>query len=496
MLRWPVVFMSTDPFVQQVRESIETDRLLGDDEPVIVGVSGGADSMALMHALASMFGADACRRLHVAHLHHGLRGEAADADAAFVANQAARLNLPCTVEPENIQASTGGGRGIEEVARDRRHAFFQRVALRTGIGVVAVAHHADDNVETILHRILRGTGLRGLRGIPAGREIAPGSGIRLVRPLLAFRRDALAAYCSRCDIDFRADETNTDETFTRNRLRASVLPMLRETVNPAVDDALLRLSEQARWVESYLSETAQRMFEALVVQCTDRELVLNVHALIGKSRIIQAELVRQAVRFFELGEQDLTFGHLTAVLDLAAGNVSGKQLHLPGGLIVVKDYGRLSFAIPDHPPREVVAPEVRVDLPGETILPVRRLRIQADETTRAALSGDGPASIASWKRRKPRHEEWLDRDEVHPPLVVRARRPGDRFWPLGAPGSKRIADFLSDEKVSQAERGQVAVLCDQLGPIWLIPYRIDERVKLTPATRNVLKLTATPLATG
>jgi len=483
--------MITDRFIQRLREVVDADGLLPAGTSVVVGVSGGCDSLALMHGLAAVNeAADAGWRVHVAHLNHMLRGDASDADADFVREQAEALGLPYTVEVEDVAAQAGGGRGLEEVARDRRYAFFQRVALRTGSPVVAIGHQADDNAETVLHRIVRGTGLRGLGGMPASREIAPGSGIRLVRPLLNFRRAELTAFLAERGVSFREDESNADERFTRNRIRGTVLPLLRESVNPAVDDALLRLAEQARWVDSYLRETAQRVFEALVVRRTDRELVLNIHALTAKSLIVQAEVIRQAVLYFELGEQDLTFGHVRMVLELAAAGTSGKQLDLPGGLSVAKEYGRLRFSLPDREPRESIAPEVSVKLPGETILPVRRMRIQA-EPIDADFGG-----LLSWKTSRPPNEEWLDWDQVHPPLVVRARRQGDRFWPLGGPGSKRISEFLSDEKVSPAERVRVAVLCDQLGPVWIIPYRIDERVKITRATRRVLKLTATPLSSG
>ena len=482
--------MSSERFIQRLQAFIDSEGLLAPDDSVVVGVSGGCDSTALLRGLVEVNEiSKAGWRFHVAHLNHGLRGEAADADAEFVRDQAAALGLPCTITTEDVRARAGATGGLEETARDLRYALFQRVALQTHSQAVAVGHHADDNVETVLHRIVRGTGLRGLGGIPVRRALSPGSDVRLIRPLLSFRHEELEAFLADQGVSFRTDATNDDPSFTRNRIRASVLPLLRDTINPGVDKALLRLAEQARWVETYLRETAQRLLETLVIRRTDRELVLNARALIGKSRIIQAELVRQAVMYFQLGEQDLTFGHLTAVLDLAADPASGKQLHLPAGLVVAKEYGRLSFSLPDHSPRETLAPEVSVNLPGETVLPVRRMRVHAvvDEITGTA------EAIAAWRNAKPPNQEWLDRDQVHPPLIVRALRPGERFWPLGAPGSKRIADFLSDEKISASKREQVAVLCDQLGPIWVIPFRIDERVKLTRATRRILKLTMQPM---
>jgi tRNA(Ile)-lysidine synthase len=465
------------------------ERLLDVDSGVVVGVSGGADSIALLHLLAGFNRELGWQlRLHVAHLNHALRGADSQADAAFVQATADQLALPCTIERREIAALTKDhDGGVEETARRERYAFYERVCLQTGCRVVALAHHADDNAETILHRILRGTGMRGLVGIPRTRMLSAHSDIRLLRPLLHLTRQELRTYLLDAGIAFREDQSNAANEAMRNRIRNIILPQIETVVNPQVREALLRLGAQAGWLEDFLQDTVERSFDTLIVSRTDQELVLNAQALSRKSRIIQTELIRRAYVSFGLGEQELGFSHLAAALELVADPTSGKQALLPGGMIVEKRYGQLIFCLPSEQPREEIAEEVAVHLPGRTVLSLRRLEIDCEEIEAT------PADIPRLRRAATRMEEFLDRQAVHSPLVVRPRRPGDRFCPLGAPGSKKLGDFLADVKVEPKERQRVALLCDQLGPIWVIGYRIDDRVKLTALTRRVLHLRARTL---
>lgn len=481
--------MKPSDFVRQLCDYIRDNEMLEPGDGVVVGVSGGADSVALLRALHEIHASGLMPlRLHVAHVNHHLRGEDSDADARFVAGLCHKLGIACDICDEPLAPRTQSRGSLEELARLQRYACLEQVAVRHGCRAIAVAHHADDNAETILQRIARGTGIRGLRGILPVRPIRPGSEIRLIRPLLAFRRDEVRGYLRILDQPFREDVTNLSPDHTRNRIRHRVLPMLASELNPQVVDALLRLAEQARWVEHFLEETTTRTFETLLVSHNDQELILNAAAMARKRPIVQTELARHALITLGVGEQELSFQHLQAVADLLNASGSGKQIDLPGGVTVTKRYERLVFSRPSDQPREMVAPEVAVHLPGRTVLPVRRIEL---DLSVEPLDYD---AFLAWRANKLPNEEWVDFDEVHPPLVVRPPRAGDRFWPLGAPGSKKIADFFMERRVPVDERAQAAILCDQLGPIWVVPHRIDERVKITRATRRVLKMHADRLA--
>lgn len=454
----------------------------------VLGVSGGTDSTLLLHVMA-----DLARRgendwsLHVAHLHHGLRDKDADDDAAFVESLAQSLGLACTVERADVRAQVASrGGSTEEVARERRYEFLERVALRAGSELVAVAHHADDDAETVIHRIFRGTGLRGLAGMRDARAIQPGSAIRLVRPFLHTRRAAIEEVARARGLTWRDDATNQTDEFTRGRIRNRVIPALQQHINPNAVEAVLRLAEQARWLGTYLEDAAARTLDSMVVSEGDRRVVLNTRALLSKQRIIQAEVIRLAISLVMGGEQDLAFSHVDAVLRLAADATSGKELHLPGPVVARKVYDRLELGpLVDEPAAESVAP-VFVACPGRTFVPMLSAELVVEQC-------DVDARKIEELRRHPHPlEEWLDVERVQPPLLIRSRIAGERFWPLGSPGTKTIAEFFGDEKVEPSLRSRTGVLCDQAGPLWVIPLRIDERAKLRPTTQRALRLVLRP----
>jgi tRNA(Ile)-lysidine synthase len=477
--------LNWESFLASLSDWFRTRDLLAPGNVLVVGASGGPDSTLLTHALKELSDRqNLAWKLHVAHFNHGLRGAEADADERFVAELAESLGLPFHAERANIRARSQQEKGsTEEIARRQRYEMLERVALASGSDLVAVAHHADDNAETILHRICRGTGLRGLAGIADDRPARLGSRVRVIRPLLALHRSAIEKLCGERGLQCRVDSSNISAEFTRNRIRNTVLPLLRAELNPNITDALLRLAEQARWVGDYLDEAGARSLEALQLAETPHHIVLDAPALLGKHKAIQAEVVRRAITLSAGGEQELGFAHVEAVLRLAADPASGKELHLPGRVVARKQYDRLEFLplAPEEPTPEL--PTVLVNCPGHTQLPAlgSELLIEIVEVEGATFPG--------LVRDLPVGQVWMDLQHLRPPLVVRGRRDGDRFHPLGAPGAKSISDFLIDEKVEPALRGRTGLLCDQDGPVWVMPLRIDERVKLTAATQRAVRIT-------
>jgi len=466
-------------------------------ETVVLAVSGGVDSMVLLNILVRLNQSKKLGlQLHVAHLNHRLRRQDSDADAEFVQAQARALKVACTIDSADVPAeSRRRGLSIELAARQCRYEFFERLCLRLGAHVVLLAHHADDNVETVLHRIIRGTGIRGLGGIRPIRPIREGSDIVLVRPLLGVRRAALEAYAAAMQIPFRVDASNASTAYARNRVRHDLLPLLRERFNPQVDEAVGRLCEQARAIEAYLRETCTRMLESLIVEHNNRQLVLHGPSLARRPRVIQTQLVREAILRLGVGEGEITFSHLNAVADLLASEEGTKEVHLPGGLRVARLYSRLVFEMEGGQERAggAIEEEICVSIDGTTQLPAFGMELQIDSFAA------GEDQIAEYLQQRAdrgqfSYEEWFDADEVRPPLIARPRRPGDRFFPLGSPGMKKISDFLIDEKIEAARREKLVILCDQLGPIWVVPLRIDGRARLTRMTRNVLRVVARPLS--
>ena len=482
--------MSQTDLDARFNQVIARERWLGSDDPVLLAVSGGPDSVAMLSLFCALNQQpDWSLGLNVVHVNHHLRGADADADAEFVQEQCRSWHVPCTIESADVAGRARAEKmSVEQAGREYRFELFERICLKTGIKVVALAHHADDNAETILHRIIRGTGLRGLAGIRPQRPLREGGDIDVIRPLLTFRRAEIEAYLAERGIAFRQDASNASLSHSRNRIRHELLPLLRERFNPQTEEALIRLAEQARGLNAYLAETGDRMLDSLVVEHNDRQLILHCPPLLRKPRVIQTQLVRSAILRMGCPEGELTYGHLNAVADLAAGREGSKSLDLPAGLRVTRQYARLVFErSASGPPQQARASEIRVATEGTTPLPDFGLEITvdhlpADDATIAAHIGLRSEGTLC------RCEEWLDADAVHPPLIARSRRPGDRFFPLGMTGMKKLSDFFIDEKIAADQRERVVVLCDQLGPIWVVPLRIDERVRLTRATRRILRL--------
>jgi tRNA(Ile)-lysidine synthase len=472
-------------------EQVRRFPLVSPSEIVVVAVSGGADSVALLHLLDELRrDAEFDGRLIAAHLNHGLRGPESDTDEAFVQSQAAALGIACVVDRRDVaRIATQRRIGLEEAGRHERYAFFERVCIARGARAVALAHHADDPAETILHRVLRGTGLRGLAGMPVSRPLTPGSDIRLIRPLLSCTRAELRQYLIERGLAYREDRTNFDPGLTRNRIRHAVMPLLEETINPQVRGALLRLGEQARWFEDYFEENVARTLESLLVSRTNVEIVLNAPSLMRKSRLMQSAVVREAYAALGAGEGELAFGHLVAVVELLDDAASGKKIELPGGVTAEKRYDQLILtnAAPSEPAPPAEPVVLRV--PGKTVVSSRRLEIVTE------WAQPGPGGLAALRQAGERMSEHVDFGALHPPLLVRSRRSGERFTPLGAPGTKKLSDYLTDAKVPPEQRRNIVVVCDQLGPIWIVGHRIDDRVKLTSQTRRVLHLQARDLRT-
>lgn len=476
-------------FVQLLAETIESDRLLPSEGRLVLGVSGGADSVAMLHAICEINQARGRPwTLHVGHLHHGIRGGAADEDAQFVKDLADQLGLPATIEQVDVPGlAKARDMSIEEAAREARYAYLERLCLHTESHYILLAHHADDNAETVLHRVLRGTGLRGLAGIAPVRLLSPGSDIRVIRPLLKFRRQDVLEFLRARGLPWREDHTNTQTSLTRNRIRHEILPLLESKINKQVKEALLRLAEQARATDAYLSETAQRTLETLVISRNDCELTVNLPALLKRSRVIQAELVRQAFLWLRVGEQQIDRRHVMAVLRLAEQGRTNKRINLPGRLTVARRYDRLVFSLPNGNLPSEEYTEIAVKVPGRTILRRRRIWLETQ------VLPFEPDLLRQAREKSDPWTEYLDFDQVSPPLIIRPKRVGDRFWPLGSPGSKKLADFFSERKVDPPDRSRIALVCDQLGPIWIMGMRIDERVKLRRHTTRVLQMTAKPL---
>lgn len=329
-----------DP-ISELRRSIETTfRGRAADRRLLLAVSGGADSMALLRGVQAL--AAECEVVPVvAHLDHGLRKESAH-DAAWVAAQAAGLGLEAIDARIDVRAlAVEQGRGVEETARRARYAFLRVTAEERGISFVATAHTADDVVETVLHHILRGTSLDGLRGIARRRRLS--SDVSLLRPLLDVRRSEIESFLASLRQSYLTDATNADVSFTRNRLRRDVLPRLRRTVNPQVDEALLRLARQAAETASLVARDALRELKQVLIESSADVIRLDARRLKQQPRALVRAVVAQAWRRQGWPRQAMSFAHWNALATIA---MEGGRRTLPGGTDARRRRGELILQRP------------------------------------------------------------------------------------------------------------------------------------------------------
>lgn len=447
-------------FVARVRRTIDDRELLSGGERVLVAVSGGPDSLSLLHALIRL--APVYRlELHVAHFDHRLR-EGSSADARFVVRHARRLGLPVTA---GVADSTERlrGRSPEEASRIRRSSFLHEVAREIGATRIATGHTLDDQAETVVMNAFAGAGRRGLSGIPPRRWW-------YVRPLIDVRRDDVEAFCRALRLRPRMDPTNDTDDFLRNVVRHRVLPMLSGTLDARVAESLARAADVLRDEDRYLDGAAAAA--AGVEPGPDGGRVR-----IERLREIPPALQRRAVRLLaRAGNATLTAEQTEAVRALALDGRTGARLDLPGRLSALVEYGVLVVGPSPSPssPRAAAGLEV----PGRTDLTAWGLH------ARAVLGEDRP-------------ERWpdglvacvFDADRVTFPLRVRRWRSGDRFRPIGMTSAKKVGDFFTDEKVPGGRRAEVPLVVDDQGVIlWVVGHRMDDRAKVTEQTRRFLWL--------
>ena len=432
-------------------------KLVRPDEPLLVGVSGGPDSVALLAALVQLG-----YRPHVAHLNHQLRGAASDADAEFVRQLAAQSGVPATIAAQRVAPD-------EDACRQARLAFFARVAAETGLATLALAHTADDQVETFLLRLLRGAGPTGLTGILPDRRLGP---LRVIRPLLAVSRAEVLHYLQVQGLQFREDASNADRRFARNRIRHELLPLLEREYNPGIRDILLRTAEILRDEDAFLA--------GQVAQFQDVETV-SVAALTE----LPVAMQRRALRAW-LG--DISFADVEAVRHLAAAESPSGAV----GELAYRDYDLLRKT--DRPVPTPITDHWALKPDGETVIVELAVRFTCHPEHREGASA-GTTEILRCAQNDNRKEERFDADALGPAPFARTWQEGDRFQPLGMRGEKKLQDSFVDEKVPRRQRGRVPLLCATDGRIaWVVGYRIAEPFKVTSSTRAILCVRCGPMS--
>lgn len=465
-----------------VRKTIATHDMLLPGERVVVAVSGGPDSIALLAVLCDLT-SEMDLDLHIAHLDHGWRGRASEKDAEFVRRMAIRRDLPVTVgrvPPSTWTGAAGKQSSREALARDIRTRFLTETARQIGAHRVALGHTRDDQAETLMLRLLRGSGTRGLAGIY---PVVDGL---IIRPLIDVRRREILTYLRAKHLRYRIDPTNHDTTYTRNRIRRRLLPLLERDFNPAVVDALSGAAELLRDEDAFLDAIARDEYARLEVRSAGAGVELDAAGLGALPPALRRRVLRLAIDASRGDLKRVTLRHVEQALALLQGSGTRRAVNLPDGCVVARDgsilrVGRAAKApeAAGSRPASTLGPAL-CPVPGEVPLADLGLRLRARVVPREDLRDD--------LKTGGRDRAFLDADLLPGPLLIRARRPGDRFVPMGGPGTRKVKSFLIDRKIHVDDRERIPLVLSGDRIAWIVGHAIDDRFKVTPSTRRILVL--------
>ncbi len=455
------------PLVLKVRRTIAKYGMLQPEDRVVVGVSGGADSMALLYVLAELR-PELRLSLFVAHLDHGLRAEG-PAEEAFVREASRHLGLPFVTRKGGVREKQEQQRlTLQEAAREVRYSFLMETAGLYQATKIAVGHTADDQAESILMHLLRGSGTRGLGGIPPVRNRV------IVRPLLESWRGEVESFLRERKIGFLTDPSNRSLHFLRNRIRHELLPILRQ-YNSRLPRTLVQMGEILRGEEDFWENLVKEKFPGWVKSRNENSITLDIPSLKVQPAALRLRSLRHGAEEILGNLRGVGLAHILAMDQLLSHPEPNQCLHLPQGLFLTKAYGDLTFA---RSREEIFSFEVPVTGPGGWKIPEigREMKFEILSSLPAVM-GEESSKVAL-----------LDYDQVGFPLIIRSFRAGDRLQPLGMEGEKKVKDLFIDGKIPASQRKRIPLLFHKERLLWVPGLRLDHRFRVQRRTQRILRV--------
>lgn len=452
---------------KKVLQTIEKFNMIQDNDNIIVGVSGGADSICLLHVLHSLKKYKKIN-IHVVHIHHGIRGKDADADAEYVQSYSKSIGLKSHVFYYDIKQEASKNKvSEEEMGRIIRYKVFNKVCCQHSNSKIAVAHHMNDQVETILMNLFRGTGAKGLGGIRPVRD-------NIIRPLIECTRDEIETYCAQYNLRYHNDITNEDEVYTRNRIRHSVIPFIEENFNSQFVSSVVQTADLIREEDEYLQQLAEQKAKDYVIETAHREYTIDLKTFNKEHLVIKNRIIRAIFSSVCIGLKDIEYKHIKAIIDLGYKEVS-KEIHLPGDIIARKSYD--SIIITPNRKEERFRFLYDIEVPGEIFI--------------KELGKNVKFNILNYEKKtiipKNLYTKWFDYDKIKYNLTIRSRVQGD-IIKLGDQTTKKLKKYFIDNKIPREERDYIPLLADGNNIIWVIGQRISYDYKVTNKTTRILEV--------
>jgi len=453
--------------VERARAFIREHELIRDNDHVLVAVSGGMDSVVLLHVLFRL--KDLWHlRLEVIHLNHGLRDGEADRDQQFVEQLAKSYHLPVIARQVSVPQLMKSERLSEEqAARKLRYRFFEELLEQRGADLIALGHQADDQAETVMDHFLRGSGVKGLAGMPVRRG-------KFIRPLLFATRNEIETYATANSLDYVTDSTNAMVRYRRNRIRHELIPYLQKHFNPAITDVLLRTSGIMDQVEQYLDSQAELAWDRCCISIKKNKIILDIDTFLNYFSVIQKYVLYQLFERIALDRSILTAQRMEQILTLIRRRISGKRIRLTNDWQLWVNHDQVVIS------SEIVSDyEIPIVIDKHYQLP----RGEGEFVARLIDREELPAHFST-----SRQVEYIDYDKISGALAIRNFRTGDRFRPLNGKGEKKLSDFFIDLKIPLHRRKNIPLLVCESGIVWIVGYQIDDRFKLTDKTKRILRL--------
>lgn len=452
-------------FVDNVKGVISKYSMLDKGDTVVVGVSGGADSLSLLHVLNEI--KDEMEiKLFAVHLNHQFRGAEADEDAAFVADICKAWNIPCRIASSDVPAyAKEQGLSPEEAGREIRYKLFREVKADINASKIAVAQNLNDNVETMLMRLIRGTGLEGLKGIDAYRD-------DIIRPLLEADRASIEEYCRQNGLHPRVDKTNLQPIYLRNKIRLELIPYLKESFNPNINESLVRLSQIIREENDYLEKQTDMLMKSIVQHEEDR-LLIKIESLKVLHEAMQRRLLRKAVEHLVGTLNGFEYKHFQGIAELLYKE-TGAAIELPKELKAYISYENLILSKKIEKHHKKCYYKLKYDCDNKIDELGVIISIKLVDRNSVSIIPRNANTI------------YIDASKVKQELMLRNRQQGDVFSPIGMKGSKKLKDYFIDKKIPRENRDEVVLLADGNEIVWMVGGIISEKYKITPSTQKVM----------
>ena len=462
--------------IDGIKQTIEREKLITRGDKILVALSGGPDSVCLLHALKSLESTYGIR-IYGAHLNHKIRGIEAQKDAMYAAKLCDKLEIPFFVKAIDVPEFAKIHKlTLEEAARKVRYNMLFEVKSKINADKIAVAHNLDDQAETVLMRLLRGSGIKGLKGMDYFREDG------IIRPLMDVEKKDIIKYCENHELNPRIDHTNSEEEYTRNKIRLKLIPFIEKEFSHNIKETLSRTANILREDNAHLEKNAKLIFEKEVIVISKDTVKMDSEELLSLDYSISKRLIRMAIEKVSGNLEGIENIHVEDILSLSRNPKNQAMINLPKGIFVYKRPEGIYITTKEMIEKTVTfshnlefddyveIPEVNMAIESKIMSKEKCMMLPTGQFTKA-----------------------FDMNKIKGPLTVRARIDGDRMRPMGLGGTKKLKDIFIDLKIPREKRDEVPLVTDKEGILWMVGYKISEDYKIDENTEKVIRITCKPL---